>query len=68
MDHEPLGCLLRLVWLPYQVWKAITEQSVVGTSELDRSAGRFWRNSAIIATVLLLAGAALVIWLIVKRA
>ncbi len=63
MNEEPFGCLLRLLWLPYHIGKAIAEQSIVGTSEMDRAAGRFWRNVAIIGTLLLLLG--LVVWIYV---
>jgi hypothetical protein len=59
---EPLGCLFQLLWLPFRTWAAISERSLVGASEMDREAGRFWKNFAIIGTILLLAVAALIIW------
>ena len=51
MSDEPLGCLLRLVWLPYQFWKAMCEESRVGTSEMDREVGKFWKWFAVISSV-----------------
>ncbi len=63
---EPLGCLLQLVWLPYRIWKSIAEGSVVGSSELDREAGRLWRNFAIIGSVVLIAVAALIVWAVMR--
>ncbi len=56
MIGEPLGCLLRLIWLPYQIWQAMSGDSLMGTSELDRHAGRLWKSFAVIGTILLLAG------------
>lgn len=61
---EPFGCLLQLIWLPYQIWKAIAERSVVGTSEMDRDGGRFLRIFAIIGSILLISVVILVVWLI----
>lgn len=61
---EPFGCLLQLIWLPYQIWKAIAERSVVGTSEVDRDGGRFLRIFAIIGSILLIGVVILVVWLI----
>ena len=66
MDHEPLGCLFRLIWLPYLAWKTITAQSVVGSSEMDRAAGRLWRNFAILGSVLLVVMVVVVIWMTLK--
>lgn len=54
MTDEPLGCLLQLVWLPYQLWKAMTGESRVGTSEMDREVGRFWKGFAVTATVIVI--------------
>lgn len=56
MSDEPLGCLLRLVWLPYQFWKATCEESRVGTSEMDREAGKLWKWFAVIATFVVISG------------
>lgn len=61
MSDEPLGCLLRLIWLPYQLWKAMSGESRVGTSEMDRQAGRFWRRFAMIATLAVVLG--MVAWM-----
>ena len=62
MSDEPLGCLLRLLWIPYELWKAMSEQSRVGTSEMDREAGRFWKKFAIGGTVVVMMGFILWIW------
>jgi hypothetical protein len=62
MSQEPLGCLLRLIWLPYQFWKAMSGESRVGTSEMDRQAGRFWKGFAVIATAIVILGAVAWIW------
>lgn len=62
MTDEPLGCLLTLVWLPYQAWKAMRDSSALGTSKMDRDAGRFWENFAILATAVLCIGGAVVWW------
>lgn len=56
MSDEPLGCLLRLIWLPYQLWKAMSGESRVGTSEMDRQAGRFWKSFAVITTLAVVLG------------
>ena len=56
MSDEPLGCLLRLVWLPYQSWKAMCEESRMGMSEMDREAGKFWKWFGVIATLLVILG------------
>lgn len=61
---KPLGCLLQLIWLPYQIWKAIAERSVMGTSEMDREAGRLWKNFAIIGSIILIGVVVFIIWLI----
>lgn len=63
MTDEPLGCLLRLIWLPYQLWQAMTGESRVGTSEMDRQAGRFWKSFAVIASFLVVVGLIVWIWL-----
>lgn len=63
MTDEPFGCLLRLIWLPYQLWQAMTEESRVGTSEMDRQAGRFWRKFAVIATGLVLLAFITWVWI-----
>lgn len=62
MDGEPLGCLLRLVWLPYELWKAMSGESRLGTSEMDREAGRFWKGFAVAATLVVIAGAVAWVW------
>lgn len=62
MSDEPLGCLLQIVWLPYQLWKAMTEESRVGTSRMDREVGWFWHKFAVIATVVVIGGAVAWIW------
>lgn len=62
MMGEPLGCLLQLVWLPYQLWKAMTGESRVGTSPLDREVGRFWKAFAVIATLGVLGGLVAWVW------
>jgi hypothetical protein len=61
MSDEPLGCLLRLIWLPYQLWKAMSGESLVGTSEMDRQAGRFWKSFAVITTLAVVLG--MVAWM-----
>ncbi len=63
MTDEPLGCLLQLVWLPYHLWKAMCGESRVGTSEMDREVGRFWKRFAVVATLLVLIGVITWIWL-----
>ena len=63
MTHEPLGCFLELIWLPYRLWQAMTGESLVGTSAIDRQAGRFWKAFAVIATIVFLAGVVAWIWL-----
>ena len=63
MIGEPLGCLLQLIWLPYQLWKAVSGESLMGTSEMDRQVGRFWKGFAIIATLVVLLGLVTWIWL-----
>ena len=62
MSDEPLGCLLRLVWLPYQLWKAMSGESRLGTSEMDRQAGRFWKKFAVIATIVVIS--AVIAWIV----
>jgi hypothetical protein len=61
MSDEPLGCLLRLIWLPYQLWKAMSGESRVGLSEMDRQAGRFWKSFAVITTLAVVLG--MVAWM-----
>lgn len=60
MVEVPLGCLLRLVWLPYQIWQAMSGESRLGISELDLQAGRLWKSFAVIGSMLVLVG--LVAW------
>lgn len=62
MGDEPLGCLLRLIWLPYQFWQAMSAESRIGTSEMDRQVGRFWRIFAMIATIVVLSGGVAWVW------
>jgi hypothetical protein len=66
MDGELIGCLARLLWLPYQIGRAISERSMVGESEMNRAAGRLWRNLAIIGTILLMVAVAVGIALMMK--
>ena len=63
MNDEPLGCLLRLVWLPYELWKAMSGESRVGTSEMDLDAGRFWKTFAWVATLVVITGGVGWIWI-----
>jgi hypothetical protein len=63
MIDEPLGCLLQLVWLPYRIWKGMFGESRLGTSEMDREVGRFWKSFAVIATVIAVVGGVAWIWL-----
>ncbi len=67
MSDEPLGCLLRLLWIPYELWKAISEQSRVGTSEMDRESGRFLWKFAIGGTILVVLGAIFWIWFSINK-
>ena len=62
MSDEPLGCLLQLLWLPYQLWKAMSEESRVGTSEMDREVGRFWTKFALVGTVVIGLGVIAWVW------
>ena len=62
MSDEPLGCLLQLLWLPYQLWKAMSGESRVGTSEMDREVGRFWTKFAIVGTVVVVLGVIAWVW------
>ncbi len=62
MNDEPLGCLLGLLWLPYEAWQRMTGSSRIGTSEMDREAGRFWKKFAIVGTIAILLGTGAWIW------
>jgi hypothetical protein len=62
MIDEPLGCLLSLIWLPYRIWKAMCAESFIGTSELDRQAGRFWKGFAVVASLVVILG--LIVWIL----
>lgn len=62
MSDEPLGCLLQLLWLPYEIWKTISESSRVGASEMDRQGGRCLLKFAVSGTIVLLLGAIIWIW------
>ena len=62
MGDEPLGCLLQLLWLPYEIWKAMSEQSRLGTSEMDRESGRLLRKFALVGTIVILLGVVAWIW------
>ena len=62
MSDEPLGCLLQLLWLPYQLWKAMSGESRVGTSEMDREVGRFWTKFALVGTVVVVLGVIAWVW------
>jgi hypothetical protein len=61
MMDEPLGCLLQLVWLPYRLWQAMSGESRLGMSEMDRQAGRFWKRFALIATIVVIS--AVIAWI-----
>lgn len=63
---DPLGCLFRLIWLPYQIWKTIAEQSVIGSSEMDRAAGRLCKNLAIFGSILLIALLGFGVWVVMN--
>jgi hypothetical protein len=61
MSDEPLGCLLQLIWLPYRLWQAMCGESRVGTSEMDREVGRFWKGFGVIATFVVIS--AVIAWI-----
>lgn len=60
---DELGCVLWIFWLPYQLWKWMTESSRLGTSRMDREAGELWRNFAIVGTALALIAGGVIWWL-----
>ncbi len=60
---DELGCLVWVVWLPYRLWLGMTGESRVGTSPMDRQLGHFWRNFAIVLTIVVVIGALLWVWL-----
>lgn len=46
--------LIRLVCLPYELWKKTTESSLVGASESEKKTLQFWKRLTIAAVGILL--------------
>ncbi len=56
-----LDILLRIVLLPYELWKAGMSQFRMGESKYEENIGRFWAVMSLLAALLVCLG--VVIWL-----
>jgi hypothetical protein len=65
--EDAFGCLCLIFWLPHKIGKAMNEASLVGASEMDRQAAKFWKRCGIAAVILMIILLGIVSWFIFKR-
>jgi len=49
-----IEAILKLIWLPYDLWKHSNENSRIGVSEMDRANERFWLRVALVLMALVI--------------
>lgn len=62
---DPLEFLIRLFWMPFEIWQKFKEDSRIGASPLEDEASHFWLKVGLLGTTIV-GGLGVAIWLFIR--